>query len=892
MKKFLIGVIFLIPIVVVVALSATGTIIGLTTSPNPSDIIIKNSENEVITKDSKPIRVDYRDDSDFLIIDVLPAIVKEENKEIEYEADEEAGEGKVELERMGNTNRYRIIPKKIGVTKLVINPKANVSVYKEVTIHVTSDTIESIVLYDENGADVGRFRDVITGERFYADIYPVDALHGNEIVWTSSNDNVAEVNQNGLVTVKGFGDSRIKATVTDKDGNTISAEVDINTRNAIASSNVVYTTIEVVDEVWVLENVALSATDTEIENASENRFKLIRDGKEMVVEVVTVEDEIGFIDLPEVVYTRNGGYLPTIGNVVTGEVIEGAIIEVSDATTLQIEEVTGLLVPQKAGEVTVKATIGGTQIEKVITVRENPIAFELQLSNADGKLGIQRSRTWGYYFLDENLALTNRFFFGLADKSNAFDVVWSVSNPEYATITHTGVGQEIIIGFNPQVCGDAVTVTATVKVNNRLMSRVKRSFTFNVRKEKNTINAYDFAQVKWISEHRYNNLVLQNDIEATEKIEAFCGSIYGNGFKYDGTRIASFEMDEAAIQMNYEDFMNASRRPEWAEAYATYVSEGNDQFNFEDIVMFNANSIEESGDRGSALKVRGLWDETRPCFDDFTQDPRVNIKYMQVYNTNRGIELGYLSDCVVEGCILGDNGQHSMFIYYYNEDYRRWGNNTLTLRNNVFKISSGPSVMLASVPVGDALDSKVNIAPHLKIEGFMDVYNWKTQAEFITAISNLIGGYLAAFVPDPGLMQLIDTLLMPVLETVIEEISNDGEFQDSYYTYAGTKYVSLGLVGLGALFTFDASLIEITGRGVMLTDLPFRNSEGKTIGTLASLESTFLALSGSFGLPYVTTVSNPSALVCADFSQGEPEIDPGDPVPNSKELYSKLLNGE
>ena len=79
MKKFLIGVIFLIPIVVVVALSATGTIIGLTTSPNPSDIIIKNSDNEVITKDSEPIRVDYRDDSDFLIIDVLPAIVKEEN---------------------------------------------------------------------------------------------------------------------------------------------------------------------------------------------------------------------------------------------------------------------------------------------------------------------------------------------------------------------------------------------------------------------------------------------------------------------------------------------------------------------------------------------------------------------------------------------------------------------------------------------------------------------------------------------------------------------------------------------------------------------------------------------------------------------------------------------
>ena len=892
MKKFLVGVIFLIPIVVVIALSATGTLIGLTTSPNPSDIIIKNSDNLVITKDSAPIRVDYRDDSDFLIIDVLPAIVKEENKEIEYEADLEAGEGEVALERMGTTNRYRIIPIKIGVTKLVINPKANVNVYKEVTINVTSDTIESIVLYDESGADVGAIRDVTVGERYFVDIYPIDALYGNEIEWTSSNSAVAEVNSNGLVTIKGFGDSRIKATVTDKDGNTISAEVDIDTRNAVASQKVIYTTAEAVSEAWVRDNVALEPRATQVELVAENRYKLVRGGSSAIVEVIKVQDELGFIDLPDVMYTRNGGYLPIVGDVVNRVVAKNAVIEVSDSTILEIEKVTGLLVPLNAGEVTVKATIGSEQIEKVITVKENPVAFELDLSNADGKLGIQRTRTWGYYFLDDNLTLTNEFPFGLADKRNRFDVVWSVSNSDYATITPTGVGQEVVIRFNPAVCGNSVTITAVVKLNERLMDRVKRSFTFNVRKEKNTINADNFAEVKWVGEHRFNNLVLQADIKATEKLDYFCGSIYGNGFKYDGTAISSFDIDEGAIYVSYEEFIDCSREPQWAEAYANYVAEGNNEFNYEELVMFNANSIEESYDRGSGLKVRGLWHETRPIFDDFPQDPRVNVRYMQVYNTNRGIELGYLSDCVVEGSILGDNAQHCLFVYYYNEEYRRWGNNTLTLRNNVFKISSGPSVMVSSVPVGDGLDSNVNIAPHLKIEGFMDVYNWKTQEEFVKAISTLIGGYLAAFVPDPGLMQLIDTLLMPVLETIIEEISNDSGFQDSYYTYAGRKYVSLGLVGLGALFKYDASLIEITGRGVMLTDLPFRNSEGETIGTLASLESTFLALSSSFGLPYVTTVSNPSALVCADFSQGDPEIDPGDPVPNSKELYSKLLNGE
>ena len=160
MKKFLIGVIFLIPIVVVISLSATGTIIGLTTTPNPSEIIIKNSDNEVITKDSEPIRVDYRDDSDFLIIDVLPTIVKDENKAIEWEVVAEESDGDAALELMGElgkSNRYRIIPKKIGAVKFIINPEANANIYQEITIYVTSDSIESIKIYNEEGNDIGQF---------------------------------------------------------------------------------------------------------------------------------------------------------------------------------------------------------------------------------------------------------------------------------------------------------------------------------------------------------------------------------------------------------------------------------------------------------------------------------------------------------------------------------------------------------------------------------------------------------------------------------------------------------------------------------------------------------------------------------------------------------------
>ena len=59
MKKFLIGVIFLIPIVVVIALSATGAIISLTTPVNPADIVIRNSDNEEVNRNTI-IKVDSR----------------------------------------------------------------------------------------------------------------------------------------------------------------------------------------------------------------------------------------------------------------------------------------------------------------------------------------------------------------------------------------------------------------------------------------------------------------------------------------------------------------------------------------------------------------------------------------------------------------------------------------------------------------------------------------------------------------------------------------------------------------------------------------------------------------------------------------------------------------
>lgn len=887
MKKFLIGVIFIIPIVVVVALSATGAIISLTTPVNPAEMVIKNSDNVEIDRNTI-IKVDSRNYDEFIIIDVLPNIAQD--KAIEYERVEEAGQGEIELEQIGATNRYSIIPKKIGVTKLEIRAKANVNVYREVTFYVSSDSIESMVIYDGNGQEVGEFRELSSSERFYVDINPFDAVRDNNIQWDSSNTTVCSVSQNGFVEIKGRGLARIKVTAVDKDGNTVSDYVDIDTTKAIVKQEKVYVSA-MVDEAWVMSNVVLDAEASVVDNL-DGTFTVISEAGETTITIVIAEpDQWDIVDLPEIMYLRNGGYEVKAKNLITGEELEDLTIECVTSDLIEYESTLNQLIPLKTGNATVKVGYNGEVKERVITIKDNPVAFELDLGSGEQKLGIQLNRTWGLYWLDENNTLTTEFRFGLADKSNTFDVEWSVNDGNFADITRVPDSQDIVINFKEVSKGNAVIVTATLKINNFLQHRVKRSFTFNIKEQKNSINVYTFEQAKWVRDFRFYNIVLQNDIVATERIEDLTASVYGNGFKWDGTAITNMDLDDGAIEYDFEELVSVSRRAEHKANYELFLQEQNNEINFEDMIMFNAKTLEESQFRGSGIKSTSLWHETRAVFNDYPEDIPVNFRYLQVYNTHRGIEIGYHYNVLVEGCILGDNAEDSVFAYFYNENDRRFpekGNN-ITFRNNVFKISKGPSIMLASVPIDFGINSKVNCAPNLKFEGFNDFYNWQTKEEFYDSVASLIGNYVNMFVDDgTSLGGAINNILMPILSDVLDDVAKGDAVQDLYYNYAGDQYVSFGAMGLGALFYFDSSKVTVESEGLMLTDLPFRDSQGKPVGQMEYLEDLMKSIHDTLNLKDADTLCNPSVIVCTDFASGEPEIQPGDPIPNSRELYSKL----
>ncbi|MBO7178473.1 MAG: hypothetical protein J6V69_05170 [Clostridia bacterium] len=853
MKKFLIGVIFLIPIVVVIALSATGAIISLTTPVNPMDMVIKDSDNVEIER-GVPIKVDSKNFDEFIIIDVLPAITQD--KDVTYEIVEEAGEGRVELERMGESNRYSIIPIKIGVCKLEIRAKANVNVFKEITIYVTSDSIETIEIYDANGEFVGEHVDAVVGGRYFVDINPIDALRNNDVQWSSTNTAVAEISANGEIKIVGKGVTIITASAVDKDGNTVKDFFDLNTENAIVSSSTLYCSENEITTDYLKATYALS--DEVVVSAVEGNVYSFTLGANVVnVEVFSVgESEVGFIGLSSVMYTRNGGYFPIVGVLASGEIVEGAEYSVSNVEVLELEPKTGMIIPLKAGSSMIRATYNGVIIEKEVIVKENPIAFELELGTADQKLGIQLTRTWGRYWLDENGNRTNVFRFGLDDKSNAFDVEWSVNEEGLVNITRVENSQDVNIEFLEESKGKSVTLTAVLKVNNLLQQRVKRSFTFNLR-ERDAVNVYDWEEFKRVVDINHNDIVMQADLYPTDT-SGLRSDLYGNGFKIDGT---NFPVIDEGHFRNW--IIDADK---YGDGHWEFIETGKGKIVIEDVVAIGSTLYEEST---SVLGfINFYW-----CYCP------IEVKYCQLSGFNEGLSFRNALHVLVEGCIFGENDNNGVSIQH---EPGRAEDASFTFRNNIFKQQGGAAIQIVTSWFHEnAMDKPFKV--DFNFEGFMDVYNWKQREEFKGVFAQALLSLVGTDIISGSLRDIFAETVAKVVDSFIKKPEYDGLF----YKYGGEEYASFAFVALGLIAEVDTDRIYFNTNSPMSNfGIPLEDENGVPKGQLASIVDLMnLVVKPSKPLH----VTNPCILSCTDFVNYEPEIKPGDPVPNSKELYAKLV---
>ena len=940
MKKFLIAVICIIPIIVVLALSATSDIILNFAPVNPESIVVKDSSNNEIDTDA--LIMASTDTNDFLIIDIYPTITPD--KSITYEQ-VGGGTASIELEQQGDSNRYDIIAEGSGAVSLIVRAKKNINVQVQLNFYVQSTKVNELSIFDNHGNvvestdsiqdgydDLEPYR--LTGPaRFVYDANPIDALGDEEAQWFVAVGKDLVSVDNGIVrplkrpTTGESGLAIVKLELYDKDVTLHERYFAVDVSGAVASQDSVYADSEA-DLEAVIQGTLLIQNDLKFSYSSIGGDVYVVSGSytdekgekqefEFEINVSIGGAKWGFIDGYSTIYTNNGNYFAAFGYIGGAAFDENetqsVVLTSSDDKVLSV----GLsgrkwkLTPLKAGKVTLRAEKDGAVVEKEIVVRERPLVIFQDLVTADSQLGIRMDRTWGTEWVKtENgeTAYTSDFRMGIRGDTNAFDVLWTatvtdfeggtvnvapayggtepteeqlapIGAEEYVRLIPVGDGtQAVVMRLNPQkMLGATMTLTASVLVDNRPIGNVTASFTFKFH-DIPSVNVYTWDEMYWSVCNMNRDIIMQSAITVPDEVFAannadvdaidMRSSMYGNGFLFQMTGVAPHDkLSVFGIEGHFYHFMKGQQTVS-GEVYDRGIV-------FEDMRISGMPTMDE------LVKISEQG-KSSYFFCRSWSSEKITYRYCQVYNCTKGVHAHGSDLFTLEGCIIGDNyttgGELAYSVANHNSGCK------LVLKNNVFKTSRGPSLMISPRQLVDEVLNQ-SITPYISVEGFLDVYNWKTRKQLPDVFSTTVGTMVSAYVPS----SLLD--VPEIVSNAMTEVMNNEIYDNLFFNYAGEQYISLAVTVLGLMCTTTPDRITIAdGTGMASFEMPLHDANGTPLGELKNLESLIPSIGSLIGNATVAKmkISHNPVIICPDFSTGSPNIMPGEQIPNDRELYDRL----
>ena len=940
MKKFLIAVICIIPIIVVLALSATSDIILNFAPVNPESIVVKDSSNNEIDTDA--LIMASTDTNDFLIIDIYPTITPD--KSITYEQ-VGGGTASIELEQQGDSNRYDIIAEGSGAVSLIVRAKKNINVQVQLNFYVQSTKVNELSIFDNHGNVVESTDSIQNGyddlepyrltgpARFVYDANPIDALGDEEAQWFVAVGKDLVSVDNGIVrplkrpTTGESGLAIVKLELYDKDVTLHERYFAVDVSDAVASQDSVYADSEA-DLEAVIQGTLLIQNDLKFSYSSIGGDVYVVSGSytdekgekqefEFEINVSIGGAKWGFIDGYSTIYTNNGNYFAAFGYIGGAAFDENetqsVVLTSSDDKVLSV----GLsgrkwkLTPLKAGKVTLRAEKDGAVVEKEIVVRERPLVIFQDLVTADSQLGIRMDRTWGTEWVKtENgeTAYTSDFRMGIRGDTNAFDVLWTatvtdfeggtvnvapayggtepteeqlapIGGEEYVRLIPVGDGtQAVVMRLNPQkMLGATMTLTASVLVDNRPIGNVTASFTFKFH-DIPSVNVYTWDEMYWSVCNMNRDIIMQSAITVPDEVFAannadvdaidMRSSMYGNGFLFQMTGVAPHDkLSVFGIEGHFYHFMKGQQTVS-GEVYDRGIV-------FEDMRISGMPTMDE------LVKISEQG-KSSYFFCRSWSSEKITYRYCQIYNCTKGVHAHGSDLFTLEGCIIGDNyttgGELAYSVANHNSGCK------LVLKNNVFKTSRGPSLMISPRQLVDEVLNQ-SITPYISVEGFLDVYNWKTRKQLPDVFSTTVGTMVSAYVPS----SLLD--VPEIVSNAMTEVMNNEIYDNLFFNYAGEQYISLAVTVLGLMCTATPDRITIAdGTGMASFEMPLHDANGTPLGELKNLESLIPSIGSLIGNATVAKmkISHNPVIICPDFSTGSPNIMPGEQIPNDRELYDRL----
>lgn len=852
MKKVLIGVLILIPIIIVASVLLTTNIISKN-SYLPVDRVELN-ENYI------EFSLDNGNTIDTLKATVYPRLAKNHNLTWSIEeqhsdipfvyakddpcqgcadlSDKELKEHIATIDNNGVVTVYGYGSFIVKVTTEEGNKFATCSV------KVVGDKVTKIELMPYGSSSKLSEKDVISldkGERLLVNpIFTPGGARDKTVTWKSADERIVEVDKNGILSAKGAGETTISVSSNDTG---IGTSVKVKVNNGVFKGESYCYTADTTVNVKNYMNVS-DFTSVKVAGGNISSDGTLNFDKDATVATVTVngktfsaikvdalsDDDIVFKNydiLLQKLHNKNGDEveyivkrgLPIYLEVVyrnpaksgvpevefsSNDIVPGSpIVNIKQYDQAGKESNVGnvaMIEPNKEGDVKIVAKDRATNktcttVElKVVTP---VVAINLALNATDAKRGIAAETVFGNKIFNADCTETFPYSFNM-DFNYPKDV--DFENFEFSTSDESiakfsdekGSYNKLVLKEIPdEKKGLKNKVTITIKAKYPMYDNLPVVATYVL----NVIDGYT-VYVKDSTAGGKLEISAGNDTDASRITMQEGTSMYGNGF------IVCFNEQDMINRKN--DYFNELLKIRTSNVHVE-------------------NAILRMGYNDPEAK-NGLqqWEKSRRCvrilhsidnYDDETKNNEminnISFKYCIFENAKTVMEIDG-ADVNIEGCIFRNSSANSLFIPMAGNTstYGRLPAN-VTLKNTVFTHSAlmpicvqtdferdknrkDESGNVVGYPEGSTWEDmkKTGYKDHfINVEGFLDIYNWINIDDFATTGNGLI--------PPTGLGDALDNLISQEGSKIIANVLLNEQYKDVRHTINNQEYVHLGIAVLG-----------------------------------------------------------------------------------------------
>ena len=829
MKKVLIAILLLVPLVVVLTINVSSTIISAEIKIELTTLKLTDMDGNVLSY----VPVDLDDDNVFLLYaSYFPNNAS--NKDLDWVSSDPSV---ASVKKRGNyaeiTFDYDSYDKAVEISA---TSRSNGTVRASTTFYITGYVPHRIEFSDWSGESLTQVN-LAQGDKFAVkgNVIPAASKGNAKLHWWVSDETVATVDGNGIITGRKKGACELYCQIGEGRG-AISASIPVVVNGtSLSNSDAYYTTaptFNLAQNGDLAEGVTawVDGVQVDLDQVPTNAKVTLRQGsqtKEISVYRKSAQDLIllnGDI-LMDVIFAASSSLSKGSGDLrldvtdIEGNPVTGWWSS-SDTVVVTVDP-NGTVHAREAGTATLTFHAEGyNDLEVPIEVGGELIGhFNLTLDNADDSRGLGRERVFGVYTCEDKvvtdtlqLAIGGVYPEDVLNHPLSDNFSFASSNTEYAKVDEHG-----LITFRRAGIGHSVTITAFAK---NALGVVADSYTFRLVNGINVgygkpVQEYDpdedpdgtvaanldfgiFEDMLYILNEYHADVeaygtnasvVLHNNVyyPADRPRPEFYRGIYGNGYTYDGQLHTNCYDQRMWGTWQWGDYL-----PTLPE----YKQNGGYEVVIENLIIQSYRPI--GLDRKEVfvdLKQRGGI-PVRLSYDYNIPEITITFRYclFQYAYSHVNAETGNIK---LEGCILRNCAAPAILLQSKDiiideetgepKPDGRYAD--VTIRNCIFSNSIAPA-MLSTIGALDFARDRYDrmYYSRLYLEGTNYVYNWRLLEEVQLDIFPPADEHLAAFISIVG---------TKISDSVREVMQDEANSTLVYTDVNESKYVNFSFLFLG-----------------------------------------------------------------------------------------------